>query len=70
MIISEADVQTQDVSALPKNAHSAELIGNNLMIGSLSGGVWKSVISSRNHIPESAGLDTLQIWKVKAVEIQ
>jgi photosystem II stability/assembly factor-like uncharacterized protein len=70
MFLSEAEVEASHLRDVPKNIHSVELIGADLFIGSLSGGVWRKNGISSQQTPERVGLDQLQIWRLKAVEIK
>jgi hypothetical protein len=54
----------------PKNVHSLTTIGDNIFIGSLNDGVWKYDLSKPIAPCEKMGLNNLQIWRLKAVEIK
>ena len=58
------------LKGLPKNASPTALLDNTVFIGSLSGGVWKKDLTNENQTPQRTGLDQLQIWKLKTVEIK
>jgi hypothetical protein len=54
----------------PKNVHSLVVIGNNLLVGSLNGGVSKYDLSHTVPDNNKLGLDNMQIWRLKAIEIK
>jgi hypothetical protein len=58
------------LQASPTNVHSIISVGNNLIIGSLSDGVWKNDLSSENSSCKRSGLEKLQIWRLKIVDIK
>ncbi|MEP7235502.1 MAG: hypothetical protein ABI778_09425 [Ignavibacteriota bacterium] len=55
---------------IPKNIHSFISIGKHLLIASLDGGVWKYEYAPGSDAPERTGLDLLQVWRLKSVEIK
>ncbi|MDP4220527.1 MAG: hypothetical protein Q8916_15115 [Bacteroidota bacterium] len=59
------------VFGAPKNVHSLVTIGDNLYLGSLSGGVWKYLLSEKSEGSfERSGLDKLQVWRMRSFRIQ
>ena len=54
----------------PKNVHSLVKIGNSLFAGSLNGGVWEYDIAKENAMCEVSGLEKMQVWRLKTVEVK
>jgi len=63
---SKGDLEFGDL----RNVHSLAVLGSSLLMGSLSGGVWKKNVLDEGAEPQRTGLDLIQIWRLKAVEIE
>jgi photosystem II stability/assembly factor-like uncharacterized protein len=59
-----------DVTGSPQNVHTLLTVGNNLFIGSLNGGVWKADLTEEQPACRKSGMDDLQIWRLKSIEIK
>jgi hypothetical protein len=58
------------IPEIPKNIHSIIELYPILLFGSLDGGVWKYVYEPGFDLPVRTGLDSEQVWRLKAVEIK
>ena len=54
----------------PKNIHSTVTIGSDQFLGSLDGGVWKYENFNDSKLSVRTGLDSLQVWKLRAIEVK
>ncbi len=63
---SKGDFRSDDL----KNIHSITIIGTTLFMSSLDGGVWKKNVLDDGAQPYRAGLETMQVWRIKAVEVE
>jgi hypothetical protein len=54
----------------PKNIHSTVTIGSFDFLGSLDGGVWKHENFNDSSVSVRTGLDSLQVWKLEAIEVK
>ncbi len=63
--------KTTNLPEVPKNIHSTIEIGEYILLfGSLDGGVWKYVYELGSTLPVRTGLDSEQVWRLKAVEVK
>lgn len=58
------------ISRSPRNAQGMTAVGNDLFVGSLSGGVWKVVPGKHDDEFVLLGLPTLQVWSIHAAEVR
>jgi hypothetical protein len=63
-------VDTTILQGSPRNIHSIDAVGNTLYFGSLNGGVWKYDLLTSDAVCEKKGLDSLQVWRIKAIEVK
>jgi hypothetical protein len=54
----------------PQNVHSALKLDNEMFFGSLSSGMWLYPLDGHRPACGQTGLNSLQIWRIKAVEIK
>ncbi len=54
----------------PKNINATLRLGSEVLIGSLDGGIWAYDYLNAHELPVRIGLDSEQIWRLKAVEVK
>jgi hypothetical protein len=68
--VFSSSIKSNFLGGSPKNVHSIIAVSDNLFAGSLNGGVWKYGFAGETGTFALIGLDKLQIWHLKAIEIK